>query len=314
MKPTAFIYHPDYRHHETGMWHPENSGRLDTVLADLQNDALAQQLSWYRPDPASLEDIRRVHDNAYIRMVEEACLMGNSALDKGDTQISYDSFSVALLASGSARLAVDLVCTGEVRNAFSAMRPPGHHATSNEAMGFCLFNHVAVVARYAQAVHGVGKVAILDWDVHHGNGTQAIFYEDPSVLFVSLHQYPFYPGTGASSEIGSGAGVGANLNVPLPEGSDGKVYRAAMTDKVLPALESFAPELILVSAGFDAHALDPMGGMKLEVDDFNWMASQVKDFSERCCGGRWVSVLEGGYHPRALSECVRGQLKVMLEA
>lgn len=314
MKSTAFIYHPDYRHHETGLWHPENSGRLDTVLADLENDSLAQSLSWYRPDPALLEDIRRVHDRGYIRMVEEACLTGQSALDQGDTQISHDSFAVALLASGSARLAVDLVCQGEVRNAFSAMRPPGHHATANEAMGFCLFNHVAVAARYAQAKHGVGKVAILDWDVHHGNGTQAIFYEDPSVLFISLHQYPFYPGTGAASETGSGDGLGTTLNIPLVEGGGGDVYREAIAEKALPALEAFEPELLLVSAGFDAHTLDPLGGMKLEVEDFDWMASQVKDIAGRYCGGRWISILEGGYHPRALSECVRGQLKTMLEA
>ena len=229
-------------------------------------------------------------------------------LDGGDTCASGDSFDVALHAAGAALRAVDAVMTGEAVSAFCAVRPPGHHAERDEPMGFCLLNNAAIAARHAQRRHGADRVAILDWDVHHGNGTQHIFEEDPSVLYISLHQYPFYPGTGSRAEQGIGRGKGATLNVPLPAGTGEEGYRAAFHDEVLPALDDFRPALLIISAGFDAHRDDPLADMLLTDESYAEFTCLVKRFAPT------VSVLEGGYDLEALARSVEAHLRALREA
>jgi acetoin utilization deacetylase AcuC-like enzyme len=244
-------------------------------------------------------------------MIKARCRSGEQILDDGDTHVSKDSFDVALLAAGGVTLAIDQVMNGSLTRAFCAVRPPGHHAETSTVMGFCLFNNAAIGARYAQTRHGVERVAIVDWDVHHGNGTQQIFYEDDSVLFISLHQFPFYPGTGAANERGAGKGEGFTLNCPMGVGSVEKDYLDAFQAQILPALHRFQPQLILVSAGFDAHADDPLAGINLTEDSFGRMTELVLEISERYCKGKIVSILEGGYDLQALSRSVESHLKAM---
>ncbi|MEK6571258.1 MAG: histone deacetylase, partial [Bacteroidota bacterium] len=212
---TAFIYHDDYLKHKTGFMHPEHEGRLIAIIDHLQKTDLWDSLLHITPSPADREWIFKVHTPDYVKFVQEMCERGATVLDQGDTHVCRESYDVALLAVGGVIAGVDAVMDGRAKNAFCAVRPPGHHAESSRAMGFCLFNNIAVGARYVQEKHGVGRVAIVDWDVHHGNGTQEIFYKDPSVLYISTHQYPFYPGTGSASEKGEGRGEGFTVNVPL---------------------------------------------------------------------------------------------------
>lgn len=240
---------------------------------------------------ATIDQIARAHPRAFVEHIEQMIPTSGMLRIDSDTVVSPGSFEAAIRASGAACHAVDQVMTGVVDNAFAAHRPPGHHAEHSTAMGFCLFNHVAVAARHAQAEHGAERVAIVDFDVHHGNGTQDIFYEDPSVFYASTHQMPLYPGTGAVSETG----VGNICNAPLYAGSGGDYFREAMTSRVLPALDDFAPDLILISAGFDAHHRDPLAEINLIEEDFAWVTRQLMDIADRRCGGRVVSLLEGGY-------------------
>ncbi|MEO8167623.1 MAG: histone deacetylase, partial [bacterium] len=228
---------------------------------------------------------------------------GGGMLDEGDTHAARESFNVAMLGAGAVTNAIDAVLNGNVTNAFCAVRPPRHHAEKERPMGFCLFNNVAIGARYAQRVHGVKKVAILDWDVHHGNGTQHIFEEDPTVFYISLHQYPFYPGTGARDEKGIGKGKGFTLNIPFPAGTGEERYLEVFSAEVVPALEDYKPELLLISAGFDAHMNDPLGGMKLTEESFGKMTKLVKDIAPI------VSVLEGGYDLDGLARSIDSHLQ-----
>lgn len=298
----AILYHPDFLLHDTGT-HVELPGRLLAIMDTLQHSPLnaIPRLSF---DPASDDDLSRVHPLAYVRAIEAVCDAGGGMLDP-DTVASPKSAWVARLAAGASVRAVEAVCAGEADWAFALVRPPGHHATRTKAMGFCIFNNIAIAAEAARQRFGVRRPLILDWDVHHGNGTQDIFYEDAGVFYCSVHQWPSYPGTGAAEERGRGAGLGATLNLPLPPGSGDAEYIAALRDRFLPAAEAFQPDLILVSAGFDAHHLDPLAQMEVTTEGFRAMASLAMEAARRTpAKGRLVACLEGGYHPQALGQSV----------
>jgi len=311
--PVAIIHHPDCALHDTGGYHPERAGRVIAIEERLRRSPVNRELAWNLAQPVELARVEAVHDIHHVRRMEEACLQGREALDHGDTQICGDSFAVARLAAGAAIQAVDAVMTGQAASAFSIMRPPGHHAERREAMGFCLFNNVAVAARYLQDHYGLERVAIIDFDVHHGNGTQEIFYADPSVFFASYHQFPFYPGTGSARETGEGPGRGATLNIPLNAGARFDEYEDAWREEVRPALTAFAPDFVLVSAGFDAHAADPLANMLLESGDFYSLTQSIMRFAEQSCAGRMASILEGGYNLEALAESAEAHVQALCE-
>ena len=303
---TALIYDPSFLDHNTGH-HPENAQRLKVILSALQADApLWTRLRHLTPQAASDEDIVRCHGNQLIDQLRTICERGVPFVDL-DTVVCRASYEVARLAAGAGIAAVDHVFgeEGEGRNAFALVRPPGHHATPNRAMGFCLFNNAAIATRYAQVRYGVERVLIIDWDVHHGNGTQDIFYSDPSVFYLSTHQHPFYPGTGAASETGEGKGEGTTLNIPLSEGTTGRAHHQAFVDALEAIQRTFPPDLVIISAGFDSRRGDPLGGLLLEDSDFHEMTRQVMGVAERHGSARVVSVLEGGYNLDTLGETVR---------
>ena len=299
---TAFVYHPDYLNHNTGPGHPERPDRLRASLAALQQSDVWDQLHQIEPTPASIEHLCYAHNPAYPEHIRLHCEQEIPLTY--DTTVGFESFDIALLSTGGVLRAADAVMTGAVRNAFAMVRPPGHHATLGQSMGFCLFNNIAITARYLQREHGVEKVAIVDWDVHHGNGTQDIFYEDESVFFFSIHQSPLYPGTGSSRERGSGKAYGMTLNVPMPAGSGDVDYIKVFTDVLVPALRDFSPELLLISAGFDAHYLDPLSGTELTADGFATLTDLMLAFADETASGRVVSALEGGYSLEGVSESV----------
>jgi acetoin utilization deacetylase AcuC-like enzyme len=309
MNTVGFIYHPEYLKHDTGSGHPERPDRLRALVKHLLGTELWKKLHHLQPTAPAVEWLTAVHPESYVKSIEQQCRSGVRILDFGDTRVCRDSYDVALLAVGGVLLGVDRVISGELSSAFCAVRPPGHHAETQTAMGFCLFNNVAVGARYAQKKHGLERVAILDWDVHHGNGTQEIFYDDPTVLYISLHQYPYYPGSGAASETGSGAGVGYTVNCPMPAGSGWKEYEAAFRSTILPALHRFQPQLLMISAGFDAHRDDPLAHIQLTDDSFAEMTKMMMEIASAYCNGKIVSVLEGGYHLEALARSVERHLQ-----
>ena len=307
---TALIYDRSFLDHDTGD-HPETRGRLEVVLTELAVDeSLSRELIRVVPLPASGEDIARCHSSRLVEEIRDGAAWGLSELD-ADTPICPESFAVARMAVGAAIRGVDLVFGGEASNAFALVRPPGHHARPSRAMGFCLFNNVAVAARYAQARYGVEQVLVVDWDVHHGNGTQEIFYEDPSVFYFSTHQYPWYPGTGGRTETGRGAGEGATLNVPLAGGTPAPAHREAFRDALAAVEDRFHPDLVLVSAGFDSRRGDPLGGLMLEEGDFAEMTMRVLDMADRLAAGRVVSVLEGGYNLDHLGAAVTAHVRAL---
>jgi acetoin utilization deacetylase AcuC-like enzyme len=313
MNRTFLIFHPDHLQHETGEGHPERPWRADRTAARLRRANLGDRLAWQSPDPADRGTIERVHDPLHVARVESACRNGMAFLDADDTRISAGSGGAALLAAGAGPAAADAVISGAARNAFVLCRPPGHHAKRAAAMGFCLFNNVAVSARYLQTVHGLERVFIVDWDVHHGNGTQHIFEADPTVFTFSVHQWPLYPGTGRADEIGIDAGRGTVRNVPLAAGHGDDTYLRVFREELAPALEKFRPDIILVSAGFDAHRADPLGGMEVTTDGFAALTRLVVDWSRDLCGGRLISFLEGGYDEAALPECVEIHVRGLLD-
>ena len=315
--PTALISHPDFLLHDTGPFHPERPGRMTSVLAhlgvsgDVPDGARQAGLLCLSPVPAGEARIKAVHDAAYVDAVADWCGKGYRNLPTGDTTVSAASETVARLAAGAAMRAVDAVLTGEADRVFCVTRPPGHHAESDRGMGFCIYNNVAVAARYARSRFGLERVAVLDWDVHHGNGTQEIFEEDPSVYYFSVHQAPLYPFTGAEWEKGTGEGTGYTMNVPVSAGSGDEVFVDVLRGKILPAMKAYQPDLLILSAGFDAHMDDPLSGTLVTNAGFQAMTRLVLDFAEDTCGGRLVSVLEGGYDLEALGRCVADHVGMM---
>ncbi|MBF0092973.1 MAG: histone deacetylase family protein [Alphaproteobacteria bacterium] len=306
--PTMLISHPVCLEHDTGSYHPECSDRLRAILAALEGEAFSL-LDRREAPKAEMVHLERVHPKDYIAgILKSAPSNGYLNLDP-DTVMSPLSGEAALRAAGGVVAAVDAVAGGEVRNAFCAVRPPGHHAESARAMGFCLFNNVVVGARHAREAHGFRKVAVVDFDVHHGNGTQHLFWEDPDLFYASTHQYPCYPGTGAASDTGVAHNI---VNAPLMAGSGSSEFRKAMTGKILPALRAFAPDFILVSAGFDAHAKDPLANLNLTEDDYAWVTRELLAVAAECCGNRLVSVLEGGYNLTALASSVAVHVKALM--
>lgn len=305
--PTIVVTHPDFARHPTPPGHPESPLRITATLPYLRS-SLPTTVHWVEPGPGTSDLLRLVHTEGHIRRIEEASRNGLILLDEGDTYAGPHSFDTALLAVGAAREAIDQVASGEATNAFALVRPPGHHARPGAPMGFCLFNTIAVAARYAQRKHGCRRILILDWDLHHGNGTQEIFEEDASVLFISLHEHPLYPGTGSALEQGRGKGEGFTLNLPMKPGSGDAEYRTAFEEKVLPAADRFQPDFVLVSAGFDAHRDDPLGNLRLTEDGFAEMTGWIRAVAERHCRGKLVSVLEGGYNVDALGRSIHAHL------
>ena len=256
------------------------------------------------PVPAGTEEIGLVHSTSYIKWVEEMVNRGETVLDAGDTVVSAGSYEAAILAAGGVIAAVAAVMEGKVRNCFCAVRPPGHHALYDRAMGFCLFNNVAIGARYVQKRYGIERVLIVDWDVHHGNGTQDTFYGDSSVFYFSTHQYPHYPGSGSTGETGEGAGEGFTLNAPLSSGAGDEEYLRVFNEKLVPAMDAFQPEFVFISAGFDGHRSDPLSSINLTGEGFARLTSVVKGIAKKYAAGHLVSVLEGGYNLDGLSDSV----------
>jgi len=308
MPRSAVVVDPEYLKHDPGRFHPERPQRI-RVLLDLAAE-FAAPFSRLDPRAATQEEIETCHTRDYIDLVRSTSAKNSCALD-GDTVTSRDSFDIALLATGGFLRLLDAIAAGEARNGFALVRPPGHHALPDRAMGFCLFNTIAIGAQHVRRHYGAKRVLIMDWDVHHGNGTQEIFYRDPSVLYVSTHQYPYYPGTGAADEVGAGAGAGFTVNVPLPAGCGDEEYVRVFRDLVVPAADKFAPDWILVSAGFDPHQRDPLGGMNVTVAGFAAMASALVQAAEKYADGRIAFILEGGYDLQALKNSVATVLRSM---
>ncbi len=309
---TAIIHHPIYEKHDTGHGHPETAERYRNIMKALQSDEqLWSALSEITPEKASQGLVQAAHTKELFKRAENAFANGSDRLD-ADTTISMKSFDAALFAAGGAIAGVDAVMQGEARNAFAAVRPPGHHATAEHTMGFCIFNNVAVAARYAQNNYKeIDRVAIIDWDVHHGNGTQGIFYTDPTVFFFSMHQYPWYPGTGTRGETGHGRGLGTTLNVPVKAFTKAKDQTAAFEAAIGEMAAKMKPDMIFISAGFDAHMTDPLGQLQLEDPDFAALTKTVMQWADDACGGRVVSCLEGGYNLETLGETVRTHVAIL---
>jgi len=310
---TAFFYSPRFLEHQQRPGHPERPERLEAIVAALKEVGLWERLDHREFEAASEADLETCHTRAHIKQVKTFSRQGGGDLD-GDTHVSPASFEVARLAAGAAVEACRVVLSGEAKNAFVACRPCGHHAESGRdagsPWGFCLFNNVAVAARVAQRDFGAKKIAILDFDVHHGNGTQEIFYPDGSVLFVSLHQSPLFPGTGQTSEKGAGAGERTTLNFPLPRGSSGAIYHRVW-GQVGAKVREFGPDLIILSAGYDAHEADPLASMDLQADDFAALVWDAQSWANELCCGKLVAVLEGGYDLDALAASVVMTLGVL---
>lgn len=295
-----------FREHLTGAGHPESPARLDAVRRALDDAGLIGMMASVPPRDLDDRDLYRIHEPAYVERLVRACQSGAAYIDEPDSAICPASYAIARLAAGSVLAAVDGVMDGRWKNAFCAVRPPGHHAERDRSMGFCLLNNIAIAAEYLIREHHLARVLILDWDVHHGNATQHSFEERDDVLFISLHGHPrhVYPGTGFEHETGRGRGRGFTINIPMLPGSGDAEYRRAFDDKIAPAVERFRPEFILVSAGFDAHRRDPLAPLNLENESFAWMTRWVLNAATRHCAGRLVSILEGGYDLAALGECV----------
>lgn len=299
-----------YERHDTGPYHPESAERYRALAAALED--LPGSFIKFPGRAATAEEVLLAHAPWYLDIVRQDTENFADQLRTGDTPICPESCDVALEACGAALNAVDFVMRGEMDSAFCAVRPPGHHATADRGMGFCIFNHVAVAARCLQKKHGIQRIAILDWDVHHGNGTEAIFREDPDVLYVSLHEQGIYPFTGGADERGSGAGEGTTLNIPLSKGSGGEVALRAWDEKITPAVKAFQPAFLLVSAGFDAREHDPVGGLRWTDETFAAMTRRTVSLAHKWCGGRIVSVLEGGYNPAGLASAAVAHVRALV--
>ncbi len=305
---TSLIISEKYKDHITGPGFPESPERLDAIIDHIESTELINELDVVEPIRKDKDFCKLVHDDEYITRVRQACELGAPIVDTADNPISKNSYDTALLAVGGITEAIDRVFTGKANNAMALLRPPGHHAEKEVAMGFCLFNNVAIAARYAQQNYEVEKVAIIDFDVHHGNGTQHIFESDPTVMYISLHQYPFYPGSGSADEIGSGDAKGTTINYPLNAGvGDNEfidIFDNSLSDKVL----KYNPDLIIVSAGFDAHMNDPIGGLRVTTEGYHNISKTINKLAGEVCSGKIISSLEGCYNLKALAESVEAHL------
>ncbi len=309
---TGFFFDDIFLEHKTTLDHPEKPQRLTAINDNLKEKNLYSQLVQVPIVPVEMNYLLKVHTKEYIDHVKQVCQTGSGYLDS-DTPVSEKSYEAALMAAGAVTYAIDAVMEGKIENAFCAVRPPGHHAEKDKAMGFCIFNNIAVGARYIQDKYNLRKILIVDWDVHHGNGTQHSFYDDSEILFFSVHQSPFYPGTGSESEKGEGKGLNLTMNFPLPAGSTDGDYIEIFENKLKPAALSFKPDFVLISAGFDSHKNDLLGGMKVTEQGFAQMTQIVKDIAQKCCNSRLVSILEGGYNLQALASSVESHIRVLME-
>ena len=312
MQNTGIVADEVVKLHDTGPGHPEQPERYSVIVNQLNATGILDEVAWLTPRPAGDDELTLVHSREYISLVAAEIAEGRREISTGDTVVGAQSLRAAQTAAGAVIEAVDSVFEGRVMNAFCIVRPPGHHANRSRGMGFCLFNNIAVGARYAQQTFGAKRILIADWDVHHGNGTQDIFYDDGSVLFFSTHQSPWYPGTGAQSEQGEGEGLGTTINVPLPAGSGRQEIFAAFKDVLAPATEKFEPDLILVSAGFDSREGDPLGKFLLTDHDFADLTALMMDLASQFCDGRLVSVLEGGYNLVGLAQASQAHVRALL--
>lgn len=301
---TGLVFDPVFTLHDPGSGHPESPGRYRALQAAFHQSGHLERLGRIPAREATEDDLHLCHTRAYLATVKHDVARKSATLSTGDTALGAHSEAVARMAAGAALASVDAVMSGRERNAFVATRPPGHHATLSRGMGFCIYNNVALAARYARKAYGVDRILIVDWDVHHGNGTQDIFYEDPSVFFFSTHQWPWYPGTGAADETGAAAGKGYTLNCPLRAGAGHADVIGAFRRKLVPAMAEFKPALVLVSAGFDSRRGDPLGRFQLRDEDFGELTEIVGEIAARSAQGRIVSILEGGYNLEGLAKAV----------
>jgi len=315
MRRTGYVYDDRYLLHDPGSWHPERPDRLKAIQASLKDSGILELLIQLKPYPAPLAWVERLHDPDYIRRFQEACQRGQEIFEVQDCGISPESYEIALLAAGGVMAAADAIMGDKADNAFCAVRPPGHHAERARALGFCFFNNVALGVVYLLENFGLERVAIVDWDVHHGNGTQHLFEADPRVFYLSLHEDPqyCYPGTGYRREEGKGPGKGFTLNLPFPPHSGDEEYLEALRNEGLPRLRQFAPQFVMISAGFDAHAKDPLAQMHLTRSGYREMTRLVLDLAQESAGGRLITVLEGGYNLEVLEECVEDHLRILLD-
>jgi len=312
MLKTAFLYDPVFLKHQTGWAHPEKRQRLTVILAHLNKTGLWDQCVHLAPQPAPIEAIRAIHSTHYIDEIRHASETGELFKPDDSTVGSPGTYNAAVMAVGAVLTALDAVMQQQVQNAFCAVRPPGHHALPDRAMGFCFFNNVAIGAKYLQHRHGLKRIAIIDWDIHHGNGTQNAFYDDPSIFYFSLHQEHLYPYSGLANERGAGPGAGFTLNVPMPSGASDSDYQQAFSRELIPAMAQFKPEFILISAGFDGHRDDPLSTTVLTEQGFGELTRMVMNLAGKYCGGRLVSVLEGGYSITGLVTSIDAHLRALI--
>ena len=308
---TVIIYDDIYLKHDTGPDHPENSARIINTIKHLRSANCWQKLDIKKPRAATEAEVSAIHSTSQIEQIAEIARSGGGHLDP-DTYVSSDSYEAALNAAGAPLTAIDLIMDKKVDNAFCLVRPPGHHATPEKGMGFCLFNNIAIAAKYIQSRYRLDRIVIIDWDVHHGNGTQDAFYDDPSVMYFSMHRYPFYPGTGAEEETGKDSGSGFTINIPLSYNTEPQEYLKFFEDILEKRIKPFNPQFILISSGFDAYRLDPISGLSLETSDYNKLTKLIQNIAKDCCDGRIVSCLEGGYHLLDLPKCIEEHLNGLM--
>ena len=315
MKKTGFLYDDRYLLHDTGPYHPEAPDRLSVIYTGLEKSGLLAQLVRLEGSVAEMKWIESVHDKAYIERFQSVCQSGKSSFECEDNQLCYQTYDIARLAVGGILEASRLVMEGALDNAFCAVRPPGHHAEINQAMGFCYFNNIAIAARYIQSEWGIKRVGIMDFDVHHGNGTQNIFETDSSVFYYSVHEHPSFafPGTGRAFEKGSGEGIGFTRNYPMLPGQGDEEYRSVIDNDFIPLFDQFAPEVLLISAGFDAHVDDDMSGINLSTEGFTYIMERLVETANKHSGGRIISILEGGYSLKRLPELVNNHIEILLK-
>lgn len=312
MSKTGIIWDQRFAEHAMGLGHAESPSRLFAIKEILDGNGVGRELLYQEARAATKEELTLIHDESYIKYIEQTAGAERTFLDP-DTSANAHTWETATLAAGSGIVLTQKVVEEKLINAFALVRPPGHHAEKNHAMGFCIFNNIAIAAKYATKYLGIERIAIIDFDVHHGNGTQNAFYNDERVLYISTHRQHFYPGSGGENETGEGKGSGTNLNIPLEYGADDDVYKRIFDKKIVPAVNKFNPELMLVSAGYDAHCRDPLGGMKVTTEGFRWITQTLSELAKEYCKGKQVYFLEGGYDLKALRESVEATLEILVE-